>query len=96
MSSHDILHFLFPFLESKFFVCKLFSNIPKITVEDSDYGILHFESLTPSIVYYLVLIINNTKLMQHRVSGTGCLKVETVYHAQISRFSFNFYPEKGD
>jgi hypothetical protein len=96
MSSRDIPYFLFPFLGSKFFVCKLFSNIPIMTVDDSDDGTFHFESLTSSIVYYLVLINNNTKLMQHCVSGTGCLKVETVYHAQISRFSFHFYPENGD
>jgi hypothetical protein len=38
MSSRDIPYFLFPFLGSKFFVCKLFSNIPKITVDDSDDG----------------------------------------------------------
>jgi hypothetical protein len=29
--------------------------------------------------------------MQHCVLGTGCLKVETVYHAQIRRFSFHFF-----
>jgi hypothetical protein len=65
MSSRDILHFLFPFLGPKFSVCKLFSNILKMTVNDSDDGTLHFESLTSSTVYYLVLINNNTKLMQH-------------------------------
>jgi hypothetical protein len=43
MSSRDILHFLFPFLESKFYVRKLFSIIPKMTVDDSEDGTLHLK-----------------------------------------------------